>query len=170
MHLITEKIESLRKKIKELEKNKVLSQIEETLYQLREIIIEENKERTIIGMTEICIECGKSGKVCCGSAIEFKYSNELLLINLILGVNFPNQSQIPDMCFFLSLSGCCLISRDAFCINFICDKIKEKIPVDKMRRLRELEGLHLNLQFQIEQRLKGFISANGLTAFRNYNK
>jgi ferredoxin len=170
MHLITEKIESLRKKMKELEKNKVLSQIEETLYQLREIIIEENKERKIIGMTEICIECGKSGKVCCGSAIEFKYSNELLLINLILGVNFPNKSQIPDMCFFLSLSGCCLIARDAFCINFICDKIKEKIPVDKMRRLRELEGLHLNLQFQIEQRLKEFISSNGLTAFRNYNK
>ena len=170
MHLMTEKIELLKEKMKKLEQSKVLLEVQESLNQLREIIIEENNERVKIGMTEICIDCGKSGRVCCGSAIEFKYSDELLLINLILGLNFPTQSQIPDMCFFLSPSGCCLIARDAFCINFICDKIKEKITVDKMKRLRELEGVHLNLQFQIEQRLKRFINAYDLTFFQNCNK
>lgn len=154
MHLMSEKIDVLKSRIEELEKKGTLLKIQDLLHQLKEFIIQENNERALSGMTEICAKCGKEGKACCGSAIEFKYSDELLLINIMLGTKFPDEPEIPDMCFFLKSSGCVLFARDAFCINFICDKIKEKIPIERLKRLRELEGLHLQLQFRLEQMLK----------------
>lgn len=149
-----EKIEVLKNRMKELEKKGELSKIEGLLNQLKDFIIQENNERLLCGMTEICAQCGKEGKACCGSAIEFKYSDELLLINLLFGVELPQQPEFPDMCYFLTSSGCLLFARDPFCINFICDRIKEKIPLERLKRLRELEGLHLQLQFKLEQMLK----------------
>ncbi|MGB9710900.1 MAG: hypothetical protein ACPLZA_05355 [Thermodesulfovibrio sp.] len=167
MHLITEKIEDLKNRIKELETKGQLSRIQPLLNQLKEFIIQENRERTVCGMSLICAQCGKEGKACCGKNIEFKYSDELLLINLLYGVKIPEEPEFPDMCLFLNESGCVLFARDAFCINFICDKIKEQIPLEKLKKLRQLEGLHLNLQFQVEQMLKKF---SGVYDFQNYNK
>ncbi len=154
MHLISEKINVLKSRIEELEKKGTLLKIQNLLHQLKEFIIQENNERVLSGMTEICVKCGKEGKACCGSGVEFKYSDELLLINIMLGTKFPTEPEFPDMCYFLKSSGCILFARDAFCINFICDKIKEKIPIERLKRLRELEGLHLQLQFRLEQMLK----------------
>ncbi len=154
MHLMSEKIDVLKSRVEELEKKGTLLKIQDLLHQLKEFIIQENNEKALSGMTEICAKCGKEGKACCGSAIEFKYSDELLLINIMLGTKFPDEPEFPDMCFFLKSSGCVLFARDAFCINFICDKIKEKIPIERLKRLRELEGLHLQLQFRLEQMLK----------------
>lgn len=167
---MNEKIESIKNRMKELERKGIISKIKDSLNQLRELIIQENNERASSGMTSICAQCGREGKACCGSAIEFKYSDELLLINLLFGVKIPEKPEFPDMCFFLTHSGCALFARDAFCINFICDRIKEKIPLEKLKKLRELEGLHLNLQFQIEQMLKKFSGVYDLTSFQNYNK
>ncbi|WP_153000404.1 hypothetical protein [Thermodesulfovibrio aggregans] len=139
-----------------LEKKGELPKIELLLNELKEIIIQENMERKLCGMTSICVQCGIEGKSCCGSNIEFKYSDELLLINLLYGVEIPEEPKFSDMCLFLTDSGCLLFARDAFCINFICDKIKDKLSPEKLKKLRELEGLHLKLQFQLEQRLKRF--------------
>ncbi|GLI53527.1 hypothetical protein TISLANDTSLP1_12200 [Thermodesulfovibrio yellowstonii] len=170
MHLMNEKIDILKDRVKELEKKGILSRIEELLKQLKEFIIQEDKERLLSGMTEICAKCGKEGKACCGSAIEFKYTDELLLINILLGTKFPDEPEFPDMCFFLTTSGCVLFARDAFCINFICDKIKEKIPLEKLKRLRELEGLHLQLQFRLEQILKQISGDRDSLIFYDHSK
>ncbi|WP_353684538.1 hypothetical protein V4D30_01745 [Thermodesulfovibrio sp. 3907-1M] len=167
MHLITEKIENLKNRIKQLQTKGQLSRIEFLLDQLKEFILQENRERAFCGMSLICAQCGKEGKACCGKNIEFKYSDELLLINLLYGVEIPEEPEFPEMCFFLKNSGCVLFARDAFCINFICDKIKEQIPLEKLKKLRQLEGLHLNFQFQLEQMLKRF---SGVYDFQNYSK
>lgn len=170
MHLINEKINILKNRIKGLEEKGILSKIHGLLNQLKEFIVEENNERALSGMTEICAQCGKEGKACCGSAIEFKYSDELLLINILLGTKFPNEPEFPNMCFFLTTSGCVLFARDAFCINFICDKIKEKNPLERLKRLREVEGLHLQLQFKLEQIIKQFSDDHNVLLFHDYNR
>ncbi|MCS7163540.1 MAG: hypothetical protein NZ845_00870 [Thermodesulfovibrio sp.] len=167
---MSEKIDILKEKIKEFERKGILFKIQNSLKSLRELITKENIERALIGMTEICSKCGKEGKACCGSGVEFKYSDELILINLLLGVKFPDEPEFPNMCFFLTSSGCLLFARDAFCINFICDKIKERIPLEKLKNLRELEGLHLHLQFSFEQMLKRFIYDHDSLIFHNHNK
>lgn len=154
MSLMSEKIDFLKNRLQEIENKKNISKIENLFFQLKELIVKADNERVSSGMSEICAQCGKETKSCCGSAIEFKYSDELILINLILGIRCPEGPQVPDMCYFLTDTGCCLIARDVFCINFICDKIKEKVSSEKLKKLRELESLQLDLQFRLEQTLK----------------
>lgn len=167
MSPIHEKISIAKNKMKEIEK-KFPSEIEVLLKQLKQFIIQADNERILSGMTEICAQCGQEGKSCCGSAIEFKYSDELLLINLLYGIELPENPEIPDMCHFLTSKGCSLFARDTFCINFICDRIKENIPLEKLKKLQEFEGLQLNLQFKLEEMLKKF--SNDLQIFQYYKK
>ncbi len=152
---------------KEIKSRGVPAEIGRLLIDLRNFIIEADTERTLTGMSKICAECGRQGKACCGKGVEFKYSKELLLINLLLGVEIPEHHQINEMCYFLTDTGCSLIARDVFCINFICDRIRENILHDRLKRLRELEGRQINLQFRIEQILKKFSSSITDTFYLN---
>ncbi|MCX7771261.1 MAG: hypothetical protein N2202_09335 [Proteobacteria bacterium] len=126
------------------------------LRELKTYIIDAERERHRTGMAKICSQCAIENKPCCGSGIELKFSPELLTINLLYGISFPNKAKIDGMCFFLTNKGCCLFARDVFCINFICDRIKTELSINKLKKLRELEGLQLNLQFKIEEILKNF--------------
>lgn len=126
------------------------------LKELKNYIKDTEKERHITGMAQICSQCAVETEPCCGSGIELKLSPELLTINLLYGITLPHKAEIDGMCFFLKNKGCCLFARDVFCINFICDRIKTELPINKIKKLRELEGLQLNLQFKIEGILKNF--------------
>lgn len=142
------------KKEKTLEKNEFLARLHQLLYELKNYIKFAEKERYESGMAQICAQCAMENKACCGSEIELKYSPELLTINLLYGISLPKKGEIGGMCFFLKERGCCLFARDVFCINFICDRIRTELPINKIKKLKELEGLQLNLQFKIEEILK----------------
>lgn len=144
------------KREKILQTKDVLTKIYLLLDELKNYIEDAEKERHESGMAQICAQCATENNPCCGSEIELKYSPELLTINLLYGVNLPKKQEIKGMCFFLKERGCCLFARDVFCINFICDRIKTALPLGKLKKLRELEGLQLNLQFKIEEILKNF--------------
>jgi len=152
---IQEKIKIAKiKKEKLLKDPETLQKINKLLNKLRYFILEAEKERVSTGMANICAKCAIENKSCCGSEIELKYSPELLTINLLYEKNLPQKAELPGMCYFLTEQGCSLFARDVFCINFICDKIKDSLTSDKIKKLRELEGLQLNLQFTIEEILK----------------
>lgn len=154
---INEKIKLAKLKKENLMKNyKSEKTLFNLMFQLQHLITKTENERISSGMGEICAHCAIENKPCCGSEIEFKYSPELLTINLLYGVNLPEKPEIPGMCHFLTNKGCCLFARDVFCINFICDKIKNKLSINKLKKLRELEGLTLDLQFKIEKILKNY--------------
>lgn len=142
------------KKEKTLQKKEFLAQLYQLLDELKNYIKYAEKERYESGMAQICVQCAMENKVCCGSEIELKYSPELLTINLLYGISLPKKQEIKGMCFFLKEKGCCLFARDVFCINFICDRIRTALPINKIKKLKELEGLQLNLQFKIEEILK----------------
>lgn len=155
MSPIHEKIRNARaKKERILNSQKLYSEIKTLLNLLKSYIIVVEQERHTSRMADICAKCALESKPCCGSEIELKYSPELLTINLLLGIKLPEKGEIDGMCFFLTEKGCCLFVRDVFCINFICDRIKSEIPSEKIRKLKELEGLQLNLQFHLEEILK----------------
>lgn len=150
------KIAVAKTKFKEIKKRGLPAEIERLLTDLKHFIIEADTERARSGMSEICAECGQKGNACCAKGVEFKYSPELLLINLLYGVEITEQTEDNNMCYFLKDTGCSLFARDVFCINFICEKIRENIPAEKLKKLRELEGFQLDLQFRIEQIFKKF--------------
>lgn len=157
MPYIHEKIKIANLKKEKIIQNKDLSlELNSLLEELKTYIINAEKERHETGMAQICTQCAIENKPCCGNEIELKYSPELLTINLLYGITFPQKAEIEGMCFFLTNKGCCLLARDVFCINFICDRIKTELPINKLKKLRDLEGLQLNLQFRIEKLLKNF--------------
>ncbi len=129
-------------------------EFETLLAELKNYILEAEIERQRTGMSAICAKCGQESKSCCGSGIELKYSPQLLLINILFGVKMPSKHEFPDKCYFIKPDGCCLFARDIFCINFICDKIKGKISPKQLKKLRELEGKQLHIQFILEEKLK----------------
>ncbi len=145
-----------------------------SLKELKKLITITRRERKLSGITDICSECGREDKDCCGKGIELRYSTELLLINLMLctpdcylatklsemiggEVTVACSERPENSCYFLSKDGCILLARDVFCVNFICDKIRNIIPLERISSLQELEGKELELIFRLEEFLKRYL-------------
>lgn len=141
-----------------LSRKDLLNELTSFLERLKRTIILAKEESHRIGMVDICADCASEGKTCCGADIENKYSPELLTINLLLQVPLPKNQEIKGMCYFLSPTGCTLLARDVFCINYICEKIKRRLPPSLLKRLRDLEGEALELQFEIERKIKRILT------------
>jgi len=89
-------------------------------------------ERTTRTMREIamisgCTECAKKTGSCCFREVEKGYDHVLLLINLMIGVRLPQRREIKGNCYFLGKSGCKIVARDSFCINYICNDLKRSL-------------------------------------------
>ena len=108
-----------------------------------------------IGLISLCRDCEeKEGGSCCGKGLENKYSETLLLINLLLGISLPKTRYDQKSCFFLGNKGCLLAARHVICVNYLCAKINNSISPDRILLLREKEGIELNLLFLINERVK----------------
>lgn len=130
--------------------------IKENLNYLKESIHYSNKEKASVGMTKICRECGLLKKDCCGRGVELKYSKELLIINMILGVSIPEKPLFEDKCHFLTEKGCLLLARDVFCINYICRSIKDSISFEDLKRVQQVEDKEIRILFELQELLKPF--------------
>ena len=107
------------------------------------------------GVVTLCRECDQEeGGSCCGKGLEDRYDAWLLLINRLLGVEFPKQRQQIDGCFFLGEKGCLLIARHVICINYVCKKITSNIHPSVINDLREVEGKEINALFILNEQVK----------------
>jgi len=112
------------------------------------------------GVTLACRACEEmEGGSCCGAGIERKYDGYLLLINLMLGAELPEERLEPKSCFFLGAEGCCLKARHVICINYLCKKITDQVEPKGLSLLREAEGAELFTLFQLHERIKKLIRA-----------
>ena len=121
-----------------------------------EIAVQDSRQTMEeIGITTLCRDCEeKEGGSCCGKGLENKYSETLLLINLLLDISLPQTRYDPKSCFFLGKNGCLLAARHVLCVNYLCSKINNKINPDKILLLRQKEGIELDLLFLINERVK----------------
>ena len=118
-------------------------------------VLESRQTMAEIGVASLCRDCEqKEGGSCCGKGLEDKYSQTLLLINLLLKVRLPSARHDPRSCFFLEKSGCCLTARHVICVNYLCAKITTNISPEKIALLRKKEGVELDLLFLINERVK----------------
>lgn len=107
------------------------------------------------GLGEACRICEEDeGGSCCGAGIENRYSPELLLINLLLGVALPESRKCSRSCYFLGEAGCTLKVREILCINYLCDKVQKTFPPEILRRLQEVNGAEMDLIFGLHDRVK----------------
>jgi hypothetical protein len=122
--------------------------------ELRAAIRDSHAAMIQLGIVEECRECEDvRGGSCCGLGLENYYSGNLLLINLILGVDVPMERIDPKGCFFLGDKGCRLAVRDVICINYLCEEITSRFPAKGIAELREKEGIEVRLLFQLNERI-----------------
>lgn len=134
----------------------------ELLDGLNKAVAASRMEMKDIGLVEECRKCEeKDGGACCGAGIENRYSGILLLINLLLEIDLPQQSYKAGSCYFLSDRGCSLAARQVICVNYICNKISNKISPEKLASLREKEGEELDLLFLLNERIKRVLNNDG---------
>ncbi len=114
------------------------------------------------GISVACSRCEKEeGGSCCGRGIEKHYTEWLLLVNLLLGVDLPSRRSDARSCFFLDESGCTLRARHIICINYLCQDILKNTDPILIRELREKEGEEALLLFALVERLKQRVRQHG---------
>ncbi len=110
------------------------------------------------GVARACRLCDREeGGSCCGAGIEDRYSPELLLINLLLGVTLPESRNYAKSCYFLGERGCILPAREILCVNYLCASLQEIIPPEKLLQLQEVNGSEMELLFLLHNRIRNFI-------------
>ena len=125
------------------------------LAHLKTAIADSRKEMARTGIVEVCRRCEQEeGGSCCGAGLENRYDGWLLLINLLLGINFPETRQQTNSCFLLGVNGCLLMARHVICINFLCKKITDLIDPHTMLKMREKEGEEVNTLFILHENIK----------------
>lgn len=125
------------------------------LKRLQKAINVSKKLSEQIGISEICHKCDRlEGGSCCGAGMENRYDGWLLLVNMLLQVNLPEERFDPSSCYFLGQNGCTLKARHVICINHVCGKITGAIKKEDLMLLREKEGEELEILFHLNERLK----------------
>ena len=129
--------------------------------QLRELsarVEASSKFCLLSGVARACGLCDlEEGGSCCGAGIEDRYSPELLLINLLLGVTLPESRISAKSCHFAGDRGCVLSAREILCVNYLCSRLQKTIPPEKLFQLQEAAGSEMELLFLLHNRIRNFI-------------
>ena len=111
-----------------------------------------------LGVVAQCRHCEEEeGGSCCGSGIEERYDEVLLLINLLLGVSLPTEKKSENSCYFLGENGCTLLARHVLCVNYLCAKLRKALPHEALMVMQDLAGEELSAEFILHEAIKKHI-------------
>ncbi len=94
----------------------IVSKLERAIGRTQEYMIS-------VGIKETCRICAMETGSCCKRGMERIYGVEILLINLLMGVELPERRYREDLCFFCGKNGCRLKAREGICVTYLCDRI-----------------------------------------------
>jgi len=141
----------------------------DSLERLRACIEASREVMAGIGVVDECRRCEEvEGGSCCGSGIENRYSEVLLLINLLLGVPLSEGAGRPRSCYFLGERGCTLLARHVLCVNYLCARLRQRLTRAQLSRLQDASGEELETEFRLYETIKRFLNrrADGLDPSR----
>jgi len=114
-------------------------------------------------MVTLCASCARETPGgCCFREVEEEYDPVLLLINRLLGAALPERREVPGNCFFLGERGCRIPARYYFCVNFLCDKLKSRIPAKQMQEVLSTSGRELQEGAELEFALRRWLQQRGV--------
>jgi hypothetical protein len=148
---------------------RALGPVRDSLEHLRACIEASRELMAETGVVDECRRCEEmEGGSCCGSGIENRYSEVLLLINLLLGVPLPERAARPRSCYFLGETGCTLLARHVLCVNYLCAGLRQRLSPAQLSRLQDASGEELETEFRCYETFKRFLNrqADGLDPSR----
>ncbi|MFC1885812.1 hypothetical protein ACFLZM_01985 [Thermodesulfobacteriota bacterium] len=118
-------------------------------------------------VVKACIACSdKRIGGCCFNGVESWYDDMLFLINLLLGGKIPESRKTDDGCMFVGPNGCELIARYSFCINYLCNPLKELLNSSARKQLTAIAGREIFCGIQVEQAISKWLASNSGTGHR----
>jgi hypothetical protein len=107
------------------------------------------------GVVAACTSCaGRSEGSCCFQGVEEWYDDVLLLINLLLEIEMPEQREIAGGCFFVGEKGCRLLARHAFCVNYLCPPLAGSLKAGPRSMLLAASGQELLTGWELEKKVR----------------
>ncbi len=97
----------------------------------------------------LCKACAQENRSCCRRGMELEVSQELLFLNILLGIKLPSRRRYPEGCFFLGETGCLLRAKPILCRNFFCPWFRENLPQEEWLRLQEGQTREIESLFRI---------------------
>ncbi len=107
-----------------------------------------------------CSACAQETGSCCFQEVETWYDPVLLLCNLLLGVALPDRHDIAGQCLFLGRSGCKLHARYAFCINYLCPRLRADLRDSEVQRFLAVAGREISAGWELECALRKWLSSH----------
>ncbi len=102
-----------------------------------------------------CYVCTvEEGKGCCKIGLENECTILILILNLLLGVEFPKEREVPGRCFFVGPLGCKILARPMLCRDYFCVRHYEKVPEETMAQITQVLHEELMLLHQITRLIR----------------
>ena len=105
----------------------------------REAVERSNQVMEEAGTFRECYVCSVIDKKgCCKIGLENECTVLILLLNLLLGVRFPDEREVPGRCFFVGPTGCKIFARPMLCRDYFCIRHHEKLSQAQMARITQV--------------------------------
>ncbi|MBL4902773.1 hypothetical protein JYT85_02380 [Desulfocapsa sp. AH-315-G09] len=108
-----------------------------------------------------CIACAAApGGGCCSAYMGHENNDALLLMmNILAGVDVRLVRDDEIECCFLAETGCILLFKPIFCLNYLCSRIQKGSSEKQLRLLEQETGTVLTAQGQLELLIIGFLQS-----------
>lgn len=119
------------------------------------VILQKDMARIMADLDHgaLCAVCGaRDGGGCCSSFMSAENDAPQLLLNLLIGVPVAALREDAECCF-LGNTGCLLLFKPMFCLNYNCQRIRQSAAPAQMQRLEQAVGCLLQQQYGLEQLL-----------------
>jgi len=133
--------------------------IQKQLAQVRTAVTDLDDHMGAMEMGKTCSACAAMPKGgCCSAYMGHENTDALLLLmNILAGVDVKRVCDNEVECGFLGTSGCILLFKPIFCLNYLCGRIQEKSDMLELKKLEQKTGALLTAQSDLEQLLIRFL-------------
>ncbi len=129
-----------------------------TLARYENLIDRTQESMRRMGVGAQCSACAReSHGSCCFEGIEEGYGVPLLLLNLLMGCELPEERTTPGNCLFVGEHGCRLRARYYFCLHYLCPRLQEMLGKEKSRELLQTLGEELQAGWETELTLTAWL-------------